>query len=52
MSDPPLSDIIFKNKMAWVWSTLKFLIQAKNFEVIMTENKISLEFLMGTVPLK
>ena len=23
MSDPPLSDIDFKNKMAWVWTTLK-----------------------------
>ena len=22
MSDPPLSDIDFKNKMAWVWTTL------------------------------
>ena len=21
MSDPPLSDIDFKNKMAWVWTT-------------------------------
>ena len=24
MSDPPLSDIDFKNKMTWVWTTLKF----------------------------
>ena len=24
MSDPPLSDIDFKNKMAWVWTTLEF----------------------------
>jgi len=24
MSDPTLSDIDFKNKMAWVWTTLKF----------------------------
>jgi len=24
MSDPPLSDIDFRNKMAWVWTTLKF----------------------------
>ena len=23
MSDPTLSDIDFKNKMAWVWTTLK-----------------------------
>ena len=23
MSDPPLSDIGFKNKMAWVWTALK-----------------------------
>jgi len=23
MSDPSLSDIDFKNKMAWVWTTLK-----------------------------
>ena len=23
MSDPPLSDIDFKNKIAWVWTTLK-----------------------------
>ena len=23
MSDPPLSDLDFKNKMAWVWITLK-----------------------------
>ena len=23
MTDPPLSDIDFKNKMAWVWTTLK-----------------------------
>ena len=23
MSDPPLSDIYFKNKMGWVWTTLK-----------------------------
>ena len=23
MSDPPLSDIDFKNKMAWVWTTLE-----------------------------
>ena len=23
MSDPPLSDIDFKNKMTWVWTTLK-----------------------------
>ena len=23
MSDPPLSDNDFKNKMAWVWTTLK-----------------------------
>ena len=23
LSDPPLSDIDFKNKMAWVWTTLK-----------------------------
>ena len=23
MSDPPLSDIDFKNKMDWVWTTLK-----------------------------
>ena len=23
MSDPPLSDINLKNKMAWVWTTLK-----------------------------
>ena len=23
MSDPPLSEIDFKNKMAWVWTTLK-----------------------------
>ena len=25
MSDPPLSDIYFKNKMAWVWTTLNDL---------------------------
>ena len=25
MSDPPLSDIDFKNKMAWVWTTLKII---------------------------
>ena len=24
MSDPPLSGIDLKNKMAWVWTTLKF----------------------------
>ena len=23
MPDPPLSDIDFKNKMAWLWTTLK-----------------------------
>ena len=23
MTDPPLSDIDFKNKMAWLWTTLK-----------------------------
>ena len=23
MSDPPLSDIDFKNKMVWVWTTFK-----------------------------
>ena len=23
MSDPPLFDIDFKNKMAWVWTTFK-----------------------------
>ena len=23
MPDPPLSDIDFKNKMAWVWTTLE-----------------------------
>ena len=26
MSDPPLSDIDFLNKMAWVWTTLNFII--------------------------
>ena len=25
MSDPILTDIDFKNKMAWVWATLEFL---------------------------
>ena len=25
MSDPTLSDIDFKNKMAWVWTTLNFI---------------------------
>ena len=24
MSDPPLSEFDFKNKMAWVWTTLKY----------------------------
>ena len=28
MSDPTLSDIDFKNKMAWVWTTLKIRINA------------------------
>ena len=26
MSDPILSDIDYKNKMAWVWATLEFLL--------------------------
>ena len=25
MSDPPLSEIDFKNKIAWVWTTLKLI---------------------------
>jgi len=29
MSDPLLSDIDFKNKMAWVWTTLKLLFYSK-----------------------
>ena len=28
MSDPPLSNVDFKNKMAWVWTTL----ENENFE--------------------
>ena len=32
MSDPPLSDINFKNKMAWVWTTLNgFTVKASSF---------------------
>ena len=27
MPDPPLSDIDFKNKMAWVWTTLKIALK-------------------------
>ena len=34
MSDPPLSDIDFKNKMAVVWTTLKFF------------NRLGVKFLM------
>ena len=30
MSDPPLSVIDFKNKMTWVWITLKIKIEMKN----------------------
>jgi len=32
MSDPPHSDIDFKNKMAWVWTTLKFLTKTLIFD--------------------
>ena len=31
MSDPPLSDIDFKNKMVLVWTTLKFIKAKKEF---------------------
>ena len=27
MSDPTLSDIGFKNEMAWVWTTLKMIFE-------------------------
>ena len=34
MSDPTFSDIDFKNKMAWVWTTLKnffYMINQKSY---------------------
>jgi len=31
MSDPTLSDIDFKSKMAWVWTTVKMENQFENF---------------------
>ena len=31
MSDPTLSDIDLKSKMAWVWTTLKMEHQFENF---------------------
>ena len=33
MSDPPLSDIEYKNKMAWIWTTLKFLIEQPDGDI-------------------
>ena len=38
MSDPALSDIDFKNKMAWVWTTLKNLIDQFSLEILFLEN--------------
>ena len=34
MSDPPLSDIDFKNKMAWVWTTLNLGILELGFMLL------------------
>ena len=38
MSDPTLSDIDFKNKMAWVWTTLKILPSKKKSFFTMWKN--------------
>ena len=38
MSDPTLSDIDFKNKMAWVWTTLENWIDQFSFEILFLEN--------------
>ena len=42
MSDPTLSDIDFKNKMAWVGTTLKFSL------LIRSENPVKTVFVMNT----
>ena len=34
MSDPPLSDIDFKNKMTWFWTNLKMIILARESHLI------------------
>ena len=42
MSDPPLSDIDIKHKMAWVWTTLK------NCEIKMTYEIVSVTLMLVT----
>ena len=42
MSEPPLSDVDFKNKMAWVWTILKMLVTetvAKKYVTNMTKTQ-------------
>ena len=58
LSDPPLYDIDFKDKMAWVWTSLKRLFSRWSLNnlsglVETTENKNSgSEILLATKPLK
>ena len=44
ISDPPLSDIEFKNEMAWVWTTLKkkIILGQKNVPVLVKEDQSEL----------
>ena len=47
MSDPPLSDIYFKNKMAWVWTTLYCKSGISNHPVINLDLRRSVLVLKG-----
>ena len=42
MSDPPLSDIVFKNKMTWVGLPLKIFLDQKNVPVLAKEDQSEL----------
>ena len=45
MSDPFLSDINFKNEMAWVWTTLKIptdSVYLKIFRILMKVNAVGI----------
>ena len=46
-SDPPLSDIYFKNKMAWVWTTLNCKSGISNHPVINLDLRRSVLVLKG-----